>query len=85
MMRFLVVYLIATLYMSFENSWATYLRGLKMELQTFQKSDDFFNSLKPILKFLYWNGKHGYVFFAGHKNMSSKHIKTHILLSRNLS
>jgi len=52
-MRFLVVYLIATLYMPFENSWATYLCGLKMEQQTFQKSDDFFNSLKPILKFLY--------------------------------
>ena len=35
-----------------------------MKVQIDQKIDNFFAVLKPVLKFLYQNGKHGCVFFV---------------------
>ena len=45
----------------------------------------FLSILKPILKFLYHNGKHGCVFFAVHRTVFSQYIKVHKLICHHLS
>ena len=45
----------------------------------------FFAILKPILKFLYQNGKHGSVFFAVQGPLFSQRIKTHTAMRHHLS
>ena len=40
-----------------------------MKVQIDQKIDNFFAVLKPVLKFLYQNGKHGCVFFVVHRTV----------------
>ena len=42
-----------------------------------QKGYDFFAILKPVLKFLYQNRKHGYISFAAHRTLFSQCIKIH--------
>jgi len=42
-----------------------------------QKGYDFFAILKPVLKFLDQNRKHGYISFAAHRTLFSQCIKIH--------
>ena len=41
--------------------------------------------LKPVLKFLYQNGKHGCIFFAVHRTVFSQCIKMHTIICHHLS
>ena len=50
-----------------------------MKVQIDQKIDNFFAVLKPVLKFLYQNGKHGCVFFVVRRTVSQC-IKMHQLI-----
>ena len=45
----------------------------------------FFSILKPVLKFLYQNGRHGCVFFEAHRTVFSQCIQIHTHIFRNVS
>ena len=65
---------IATQHTTFENSQVIHLCQLKTESQIYSKNDDFFfptATLKPLLKFLYQNGKHGCILPAIHETVGT--------------